>query len=118
MLYGIVQELQPGARSNVLPLARGIALQAQTLKLAPAAFDDENGRDALSAIALAHSINDLVKAARSNARTLSAQWAKVVNLVDLRLPPDKNTAWRNLRDDGVTPTWPPKLFDGWIPDGE
>lgn len=118
MLYGIVQELQPGARTNVLPLARGIALHAQLLKLSPAAFDVENGRDALAAIALAHPISELVKAARSNARTLNAQWAKVVNLVDYKLPPDKNTAWRTARDDGQTSAWPPKLFDGFVPDGK
>jgi hypothetical protein len=118
MLYAIVQELQPGARTNVLPLARGIALHTQLLKLSPAAFDVENGRDALTAIALAHPISELVKAARSNARTLNAQWAKVVNLVDYKLPPDKNTSWRNLRDSGDMSEWPPKLFDGFVPDGK
>ncbi len=118
MLYKIVQELQPGARTNVLPLARGIAMYAQLLKLRPAAFDVENGHDALSAIAHAYPIDELVKLARSNARTLSVQWAKVVNLVDYKLPPDQNTARRNLRDDGQMSEWPPKLFDGFVPDGK
>lgn len=124
LLYRLVKEVMPTANSNILPLARGIALQAQLLKLSPAAFDSENGHDALAAIAHAGTRDQLLALAHNNAHTLNMQWAKIVNLVDLKLAPIEsldspryNAHRRTERDDRPS-TWPPKLFDGWIPRGK
>lgn len=121
LLYHLVKEIMPTANSNILPLARGIALRAQLLKLSPAAFDSKNGHDALAAIAHAQTRDQLLALAHSNAHTLNMQWARIVNLVDLKLAPVESlryNAHRHTERDSQPGTWPPKLFDGWIPRGK
>lgn len=121
LLYTIVKEIMPTANSNIVPLARGIALQAQLLKLRPTAFDCANGHDALSAIAHASTRAQLLALAYGNAHTLSHQWAAIVALVDAKLPASHaHTTWGPVREAERVPasTWPPKLFDGWFPRGK
>ena len=71
---------------TVLALIRGLALQAQALRMSPATFDCPNGRDAMAAIALSQSRAYLTTLSKSNALVLGARWSSAVYIASLLIP--------------------------------
>jgi len=125
VLRDVVHELSrehkvPLTSRVLLQLARGIALSAQAARVAPAQFDSENGRDALSAIAHAMSQRELIKLADSNMTILSKRWSQVtyVAILELSTPGMSVAELRRVVDIQEDPPRSPytnKLFDKWMP---
>ncbi len=115
LLVAVVRELYPqeGPRA-LLMLVRGVALHVQTQRLAPAAFDCANGRDALAALATIPSRDQLTTVSNGNAFVLNARWSKVVYVAGLELPgPALGAVERNRAADiptFETGSYPPKIF--------
>lgn len=106
--------------TRLLTLMRGLALRAQLMRLAPAAFDSENGQDALEALAHANTYAQLVQLAESNTHILSVRWAKVVYVAGLELPSrgtpssDERRRAADIERDPPSSQWTGvKLFDKW-----
>lgn len=125
VLRDVVHELSrenktPLTARTLIRLARGISLSAQAARTAPAQFDSENGRDALSAIAHAISQSELLKLADSNVTILSKRWSQVtyVAILELSTPGTSVAELRrivDIQEDPPRSSYQSKLFDKWMP---
>jgi len=124
-LRNVVHELSrehqvPLTSRVLLKLARGVALNAQAARIAPAQFDGENGRDALSAIAHATSQRELIQLADSNVTTLDRRWSQVTYVAILELSAASTSVAElrrivDIQEDPPRSTYSSKLFDKWTP---
>lgn len=121
VVYELSREHATPLTSRIMiRLARGIALNAQAARLAPAQFDTENGRDALAAIAHASSQRELLALAENSVLTLSARWSKIVYVAGLEMSAPAITTAElrrvaDIKDDPPRNPYAPKLFDKWMP---
>lgn len=116
-LIDVTDELQPESTPrSVLIAIRALALLAQKLKLAPAAFDCPSGRDAMTAAAMTMSRVQRDQLSNSNAHTLNSRWAKVVYAASTMIPGQLNYSDQmracDMSGSDVQQWRPPTLLEG------
>lgn len=78
-LADVVHEMQLPQWGSRLMWLRGLALHLKALKLRTRDLDQENGRDAIAAIARTLTLQQWRQLAESNAHILGARWSAIVD---------------------------------------